>query len=107
MLGALGVELWGQVLRHLPPDDLRSARQAARGFDQASREHLERAQNIRLTPSNASNAHGGPDWARLPQLRRLELRFWGPPQGEALRALFARGGAGRGWPACVRLTPVF
>ena len=40
MLEALGAELLGQVLRHLQPGDLRSARQAARIFDQASRQHL-------------------------------------------------------------------
>ena len=94
MLETLGAQLWGQVLRHLPLADLRSARQAARIFDQASREHLERSETMKLRSCNAGGAHGGPDWARFPRLRRLELQSWEQQRAEALRALFARGGAG-------------
>ena len=94
MLDALGAALLGQVLRHLPPADLRSARQAARIFDQASRQHLESFETLKLYPSNAAGARGGPDWARFPRLRRLKLSCWMQQHGEALRTLFARGGAG-------------
>ena len=94
MLEALGAELLGQVLRHLPRDDLRSARQAARILDQASREQLERSETVRLASSNAGSKHGGPNWARFPRRRRLELSAWGRQHVEALRALFERGGAG-------------
>ena len=94
MRETLGVQLWGQVLRHLPPADLRSARQAARILDQASREHTEHFEIITLRSSNAGGARGGPDWARVPRLRRLQLIGWPPHRDETLRALFARGGAG-------------
>ena len=102
MLENLGVELWGQVLRHLSPtdlrypqlDDLQSARQATRVFEQASREHLERSETIQLSAFNAGGARGGPDWTRFPRLRPLELVSLKQGDGEALCALFAPGGAG-------------
>ena len=95
MLESLGVQLWGQpLLRDLAPADLRTARQAARILDQASREHLERFDATTLRAWNAGGAHGGPDWARFPRLRRLELSWWKQEHSEALRALFERGGAG-------------
>ena len=94
MMEALGAELLGQVLCYLPPEDLRSSRQAARIFDQASREHPEFFRTISLGCRNAGGARGGPNWARFPRLRRLSLFVWGRMHGEALCALFARGGAG-------------
>ena len=66
MLEALGAELLGQVLRHLPPADVRSARLAARIFDEASRQHLESSETLKLCPANAGGARGGPDWTRFP-----------------------------------------
>ena len=89
MAETLGVELWGEVLRHLlaagpfgwPPHsalcDLQSARLAARIFDQASREHMERYETMRLGLHHLHDLN----WARFPRLLRLEMigKNWESP----------------------------
>lgn len=93
---ALGGELLGRVLASLPRDDLEGARLACRAFDRASRAHSGRFSSLVLWPDDCIGPC--PDWARFPQLRRLDLRGWRPKHNAALRALCdgasRTGGAG-------------
>lgn len=81
MLTLLREELLGCVLQHLAPADLRAARQAAKLLDAASRNQLDAAATLHLTPHNTDD--GLPTFARFPRLRRIVFMEWDASADEA------------------------
>ncbi|KAI8470160.1 MAG: hypothetical protein J3K34DRAFT_521623, partial [Monoraphidium minutum] len=78
--GAGTSSLWAECDAALAA--LHAARLACRPFDEAARLHL--LHTVVLTPETAPCAgpRRGPDWARFPMLRTLQLARWGMEPGD-------------------------
>lgn len=108
MLELLGEELLGCVLQQLAPADLSAARQASKLLDIASRNQLDAAATLHLTPDNTAN--GFPRFGRFLRLRCIVFVNW-DVSADLVAQLEGLGmcvpSVGESHDLCLRITSAF